>query len=131
MKTKPTSKELRNFGLIWAGIFLFFSILPIFKDGYLAVPSLLIGLGFILISSFNPDLFYQINFYQTWLKFGNLMGKVNSKIIIFILFYLVFLPIGIILKILKKDLLRKKLDKSLSTYFIDRTEQPINMKNQF
>lgn len=59
------------------------------------------------------------------------MGKINSKIIIFILFYFIFLPIGLVFKILKKDLLKKKLDKSSNSYFIDRVTQPGDMKNQF
>jgi hypothetical protein len=41
------------------------------------------------------------------------------------------MPIGIILKILRKDLLRKKIDKLSTSYFIDRELQPQNMKNQF
>lgn len=126
--TKP--KDLRNFGLIWAGIFFFIGIMSYFR-GHINVIAFLATIVFILISFFCPNFFQISRFYQGWIKFGNFMGKINSKIIIFILFYLVFLPIGIILKILRKDLLHKKLDKSLDSYFIDRVAQPTNMKNQF
>ncbi len=124
-------KDLKNFGLIWAVIFLVVGLLPLFKGSDSRNWAFIVALIFILISLFYPNLYQQSRFYPLWIKFGNYMGKINSKIIIFILFYLVFLPIGIILKLLRKDLLRKKLDKSLNSYFIDRTIQPNNMKNQF
>ncbi len=124
-------KDLKNFGLIWATIFLVIGLSPLLKGNDPKNWALIVALVFVLISLFYPSLYQQSRFYPLWIKFGNYIGAINSKIIIFILFYLVFLPIGIILKLFRKDLLRKKLDKSLNSYFIDRKIQPNNMKNQF
>lgn len=123
--------QLRNFGLIWSLIFLVIALQPLLKANDINKLMLAIAVFFLITSLAYPKIFQITNFYSGWIKFGNFVGKINSKIIIFILFYFVFLPIGIILKILKKDLLNKKIDKACSTYFIDRKTYPSSMKNQF
>ncbi|OFW79723.1 MAG: hypothetical protein A2887_03495 [Alphaproteobacteria bacterium RIFCSPLOWO2_01_FULL_40_26] len=118
-------RDLRIFGLIWSAIFLFFSYK--FESWFF----LSLAVGFFLISVINPQIFVQIKFYQGWIRFGNFLGKINGFLISFILFYVIFVPIGIILKILGKDPLRKKFDQAQDSYFIDRKDQPGDMKNQF
>lgn len=125
------NKSLRTFGLIWSFIFLVIALFPLLNDEQIKKWSLVVSLSFLSISIFIPRLYYQIHFYQNWIKFGNFIGKINSKIIILILFYFIFLPIGLILKIFRKDLLHKKLDKNAKSYFIDRKEPFGNMENQF
>ncbi len=124
-------KDLRNFGLIWSGIFLTIALFPLLHHQSLKPWALYLSVFFAITALLYPQIFSQTKFYQTWIKFGDFMGKINSKIIIFILFYFIFLPIGLVFKILKKDLLKKKLDKSSNSYFIDRVTQPGDMKNQF
>jgi len=125
------NKSLAKFGLIWTSIFFIIAIYPILKGDNLKIWALAIAIAFLTISLLYPQLYKTTHFYQNWIKFGEIIGKINSKIIIFILFYFIFLPIGILLKLFKKDLLNKKIDKSATTYFIDRKYQPIEMNNQF
>ena len=124
-------KSLRTFGLIWAFIFLVIATYPLLKENNIRYWSLYTSLGFIGISLVYPRFYKIIYFYQSWIKFGDCVGKINSKIIIFILFYFLFLPIGILLKIFRKDLLGKKTDSAATSYFIDREKQPAEMENQF
>lgn len=124
-------KDLRNFGLIWAAILLIIALVPLFKGEQARLWALGVALLFVISSLSFPEIYSKTKFYQGWIKFGGVIGKINSKIIIFILFYFIFLPVGLILKILKKDLLSKKLDKSRASYFVDRKMQPGDMKNQF
>jgi hypothetical protein len=124
-------KALRTFGLIWSFIFLVITIYPLVSSDDIRYWSLYICLGFLTISLIYPAFYAKIYFYQSWIKFGNFVGKINSKIIIFILFYFLFLPIGILLKVFRKDLLSKRIDSSATSYFIDREKQPEGMENQF
>ena len=124
-------KSLKTFGLIWSLIFFTIAAYPILKSGDLRVWALAVSIVFLAISLLYPKLYQITHFYQSWIKFGEFIGKINSKIIIFILFYFLFLPMGIILKLLKKDLLKKQIDQSAISYFIDRKDQPKNMENQF
>lgn len=124
-------KQLRTFGLIWAFIFFAIGFYPYFKDAALRIWSLYVSGGFLILSLIFPKIYTKIYFYQAWIKFGDVIGKINSKIIIFLLFYVIFLPIGIILKIFRKDLLGKRIDEGAKSYFIDREKQPEGMENQF
>lgn len=125
------NKSLRTFGLTWAVIFFIIATYPLLNNDPLRYWSLFVFSGFLAISLIYPK-FYKISyFYQTWIKFGDFIGNINSKIIIFMLFYFLFLPIGIVLKIFRKDLLSKKINSSANSYFIDRKKQPEGMENQF
>lgn len=123
----PTTKDLRIFGYIWGAIFLLVSYL----HNNFAVVYLLVSTTFFISATYCPNIYQKVYFYQLWIKFGNFIGHINSKIIIFILFFFMFVPIGLLLKLFRKDLLKKKLDKSLVSYFEKRKTQPGSMVNQF
>ena len=65
-----------------------------------------------------------------WMKFGFLLGKVVSPIVMGFVFFGVVTPISIIMKLLKKDLLNLKRNKK-ETYWLKKQEIKSNMKNQF
>lgn len=119
-------KSLRAFGLIWAFIL---GIIGYFYDNNTILFAL--SFCFVISSILFPEIYVKIRIYQGWIKIGNFIGHINSKIIIFILFFFLFTPIGILLKIFKKDLLKKKLDKNKKSYFEKRVTQPGTMINQF
>ena len=123
--------QLRSFGYIWGSIFLVIGLFPVKNGLDPRAWAVQLAIAFILVSTFYPNIFSKIRFYQAWIKFGNFVGHINSKIIIFILFYGLFLPIGLVLKLFGKDLLHKKLDKKADSYFDERVDQPGSMENQF
>lgn len=142
---KITKKDLRTFAYIWALIFFVIGFYPLYKSGFSALLaidslealkslnvrswSLYVALTFLVVGTFIPRILSF--FYKVWVKFGELIGGVISKLILLILFYALFTPIGIALKILRKDLLHKKLDKTCQSYWIDRKIQPGSLKKQF
>ncbi len=127
MKKEITSRDLKIFGLIWAVIFAVIS----FKSESLKVAAAVAATAFVCISLIDPQIYLRTNIYQSWIKIGDFLGKVNGFLISAILFYAIFTPVAIVLRLLKKDLLNKKLLPLQSSYFIDRKEQIANMKNQF
>lgn len=127
IKTEISKKDLRIFGLIWAAIFGFIAYRSENHIWFFALISSL----FLVISLFFPEIFSRFKIYQNWVKFGGALGKINSFIIVFILFYAIFTPVGIILRLMKKDLLSKKIDKSKTSYFLSQRNQINDMKHQF
>ncbi len=127
MTSEISTKNLRVFGFIWAIIFAYLS----YKNILSAKIFFVLFCVFFAISILQPQLFLKTRIYQNWVKFGNILGKINGFLISSILFFLIFTPAAIVLKILKKDLLNKKLNSSANSYFIDRKSQPGDMKNQF
>ena len=69
--------------------------------------------------------------YTTWMKIGHGIGWVNTRIILGVLFYVIVLPMGLIMRLFGKDPMARKRDESASSYRIesvseakDRLEKP-------
>lgn len=108
----------RFFGLTFFVVFLIIALWPLLKHGPIRLPLLGIALGFLAVSLIAPALLGPAN--RLWLKFGALLHSITSPIILGIMFYLVILPIGLIMRLLGKDLLRLKFDRASSSYWIRR-----------
>ncbi|MBN4080615.1 hypothetical protein JYT31_03020, partial [Beggiatoa alba] len=71
-------------------------------------------------------------FYRLWMLFGAGMGWLNTRLILGLVFYFVFVPFGLVMKLLAKDPLSRKLDSQLTSYRVINNEQhKDNMENPF
>ena len=66
-----------------------------------------------------------------WFKFGIFLGRIISPIIMALIFFLVVTPIGLIMRLLRKDLLNLKYNKKNKSYWIEKNGPKSKMKNQF
>lgn len=70
--------------------------------------------------------------YRNWMKFGVMMSGVMTPLIMGIVFYLVFAPIGIVMRLLGKDSMERKLDANTDTYRVISKQNPIkNLEKPF
>ena len=111
-------KGLREFGLITGAIFivLFGLLLPFVFDFRIPVWPYVVGgvlilWGLVLPTSLNPV-------YKVWMKFGSIIGWVMNRVVLFIMFYLLFFPVALIMKIIGYDPMNRKLDKAIKSYRI-------------
>lgn len=123
------SNDLKTFALIWSFIFLVVGLWPLSNDGDIRVWGIVVALIFT-ITAFTKPLILS-SFYKVWIKFGEIIGGVVSKVIMIILFYGMFTPIAFALKLLGKDLLNKKIDKNATSHWVNRETQPGSLKNQY
>ena len=119
----------RNFGLVFATVFMIICLYPILKGESLRVWALLISIILFFLSFFFSKLLILPN--KLWLKFGILLGSIVSPVIMGIIFFLTIAPIGIFMRLLGKDLLSQKLNKSIKSYWIKRKNSLNSFKNQF
>ena len=129
MKCSIKKKKIIIFLLIWAWIFTIVSIYPLISGDSIRIWALVMTVLFVFVSIVNPFLLER--FYNVWIKVGESIGGVVSKIIMFVLYFAVFTPVSMFLKLLGKDLLDKKLDKDVASYWIERETQPQSMTKQF
>ena len=118
----------KSFGIVFFVFFLAVAIYPIFFDGNLRVWSLIISFIFLILGLINSNLLTPLNLL--WFKFGMLLGKIVSPIVMGFVFFLVVTPTGYIMRFLNKDLLRLKR-KNINSYWIERTPIKSTMKDQF
>ena len=119
----------RSFGVVFSVVFLIISFWPLFTEGTIRIWAIFIAILFLLISYFKPDVLYPLN--KIWFKFGLLLGIIVSPIVMGIVFFIIVTPIGIIMRIIGKDLLNKKINNSVKSYWIKREQMIGTMKNQF
>ena len=118
----------RSFGFVFATVFFLIAIYPLINSGEIKNWSIIVSIIFLIFGLINSRLLSPLN--NLWFKFGIYLGKIISPIIMGIIFFLVVTPIGLIMKILKKDLLNLRYN-SKKTYWINKTGPKSKMKNQF
>ncbi len=113
---KVSSKELKSFGFLMGLLVpLFFSlIIPwIFNSSFKIIP-LYIGIAFIVVTLVVPKLLKYV--YIPWMLLGGILGFINTKIILSFIFFLIFSPVGIYFKLIKRDFLQQAIDEDVLTY---------------
>ena len=118
----------RSFGIVFFIVFLIIAIYPLTNGGELRLWFLIISIFFLFLGLINSKILNPLN--KVWFKFGILLGKIISPLIMLILFFLIVTPIGLLMRILGKDLLKLNFEKKKS-YWVKKSELKSNMKNQF
>jgi len=118
----------RSFGIVFFVVFLFIALYPLSYSGQVIKWSLVISLIFLLLGLINSKILTPVN--KIWFKFGIFLGNIISPIIMAIVFFLIVTPIGLIMRVLRKDLLNLKFNTKKS-YWIEKKGPKSKMKNQF
>ena len=108
----------RGFGLLFFVVFFIIGLWPIINSDPIRIWALLLSLIFLILGVINSKLLNPLNIY--WIKFGEILGKVIAPIIMLIIFFIILTPIGIILRLFGKDLLKLKKNKFLASYWVSR-----------
>ena len=132
MKIKKinSSKFLRDnivFGSLFFIFFLIIGLYPLKSGGVIRVWSVVFSLVFLIITIIRPNLFTFLN--RLWIQFGILLGKIISPIVMGLIFFFVVTPTGMLVRILKKDVMGLK--RGTSSYWINREDKVQSMKKQF
>ena len=118
----------RSFGIVFFVVFLLIAIYPLVNQGDLRVWSLILSLIFLALGLINSKILNPLN--KIWFKFGIILGKIISPIVMGVIFFFVVTPIAFIMRLIKKDLLNLKFNSDKS-YWIEKTGPKSKMKNQF
>ncbi|WP_009543765.1 SxtJ family membrane protein [Crocosphaera subtropica] len=113
---KLDKKGLREFGLLTGGLvaLLFGFILPLLWGHHLPlipwiIAGVLASLAILIPQSLSP-------IYQGWMRVGQVLAWVNSRIILGLIFFLIVTPMAIIMKLIKRDPLNRKFEIRLESY---------------
>ena len=124
---KVKSKDNITFGILFFIFFLIIGLYPLKSDEAIRVWSVVLSLVLLIITIIKPNLFTFLN--KFWIKLGILLGKIISPIVMGLVFFFVVTPIGILVRVLKKDVMGLK--RGASSYWINREDKVQTMKKQF
>ena len=128
MKKKNLSSN-KSFGIVFFVVFLLIAIYPLIKGNNINFLFLSISIIFLILGILNSKILEPLN--KIWIKFGYVLGKVISPIVMLIIFFLVVFPTGLLIKIFKKNYLGIRYDKKKDAYWIPKNENLSSTKNQF
>ena len=118
----------KSFGIVFFVVFLLIAIYPLTNGEDISIWSGIISFIFLVLGLLNSSILTPLN--KIWFKFGIILGKIISPVIMAIIFFLVVTPTGLIMRILRKDILNLKYNKNKS-YWIEKEGPKSKMKNQF
>ncbi|PAU96260.1 hypothetical protein CK240_14710 [Paracoccus salipaludis] len=119
----------RNFGFVFAAVSAIIALAPLFRGHPPRVSFLILALAFAAVAIFAPGLLRWPN--RLWFRFGMLLGAIVAPIVMTLVYVLTFLPMGLGLRLMGKDLLSLRTDPQASSYWINRSDPPKSMKLQY
>lgn len=128
---QPTTKDLRQFGLLVGGVFAVIGLWPVlFRSESPRLWAIIIGSLLIVLGASVPQSLQQI--HAGWMKVGHVLGAINTRIILAIIYYGLITPMGLVMRLMGKDFLRLAFKLDAPSYRVVRAPRPRHhMKNQF
>ena len=129
----PTEKQLKQYGLMMAGVLSCFVALFLYKAWH--TPAMALGvwvLFFLTLGFFAPARLDRV--YQAWMKFAEVIGNFNFKLILGLLYFVMFTPVRMVASLFREDPLTRKIEPEKKSYWHDcehRSEDPKRFEKQF
>lgn len=116
--------DLRKFGRVMAGALAVVTLVVLWRSGWSQTPWVE-GLGitaalFLAFSIVWPNALAPLEW--AWMKLAMVLNYVMTRVLLTLVYFLAVTPIGLIFKLLRKDLLGKRFDPKASTYWIPPEE---------
>ena len=130
-KESVTPKQLRSFGLIVGIIFALVGLWPVAADNRdLRWWALAVAATFIVAALLAPSSLASV--HRAWMFIGHVLGLINTRIILALGFYGILMPIGLSMRLMGKDPMRRKKISEMKTYRVERASRPgSHMRQQF
>lgn len=122
-------KNNRSFGILF---FIVFLTIAIYLNDYKSILTLfllLLSFTFLILGILNSEILGPMK--KIWIKLGDILGLIISPIVMLAIYFSVIFFTGIILKILRKDILNLKIYTNQDSYWINRNQINQSMDNQF
>ncbi len=129
----PTEKQLRQYGLMMAGVLSCFVAIFFYKAWHTAGMALAVWvLFFLLLGLLAPLRLAPV--YRIWMKFGLVVGNFNFKLILGLMYFVIFTPVRLVASLFRKDPLTRKIEPEKESYWHNcepRSTDPKRFEKQF
>src|SRR4030042_3153366 len=121
------TKDLRKFGITMGIAFAVITFFILFRHKQGIFATLSVSILFFIFAFIMTNLLKPV--YILWMKLAFILGWINTRLILIIMFYLVLTPMSIVLRLLGKDLLDRKIDKNRDSYWHKKEAKVFNVSN--
>ena len=123
MVKRGDAKTLRSFGLLVGGVFGVIGLWPWLVRGQgtrawaLALCAVLVGPALVVPRVLGPA-------HRLWMVLAEVLGWINTRILLSVVFFALITPMGVAMRLLGKDPMRRGFERTASTYRVNRTSRP-------
>ena len=129
MKTKPPTKQQLNVFIFGLNLILLLFSWKAYRSNNAKISLSLIGIGIMLLLVYFINKKLLVKFYMAWMKCVSIIGLIITSIIMFFIFYFIFTPMGLFLKLIRKDVLNLNKQPKLKTYWINKPHSEFDKSN--
>lgn len=122
----------RAFGVVFAVFFAAIGFFPLVKGDLPYWWALVFAGVFLVVVAAAPAVLAPLN--RLWMRFGGLLHRIMTPVILGVVFFTTVIPIGMLLRLLGKDVISLQFEPERESYWVDREPgepEPETMKNQF
>ncbi|MBU1880516.1 hypothetical protein KKA08_00680, partial [bacterium] len=121
--SKITNKEIRQWAWVLAAVMTIVGLIQYFGWGHIQTATgFWIAAGFFLvIGTLIPVVLKPV--YKGWLVLAAGLAWFNTRLILSIVFFLIFAPAGLVLRLFRVDLIKQRWNAKAESYWIDRSDQ--------
>ncbi len=118
----------KSFGILFFIVFFIIAIWPILNAETIRIWAAVMSGVFLILGIINSKILTPLK--KGWIKLGEILGRVVAPIVMGFIYFIIITPIGILMRLIGKDLLNTKFNKDKS-YWIKRAKNVETMKRQF
>tara|TARA_B100000123_G_scaffold261145_1_gene228088 strand:- start:204 stop:602 length:399 start_codon:yes stop_codon:yes gene_type:complete len=118
----------KSFGIVFAVVFFLIALWPIIKSDDIRIWSLIVSIIFLILGIMNSSILTPLN--KIWFRFGIFLGNFIAPVVMGIIFFFVVTPIGLIMRLLGRDLIKLKKNNE-NSYWIEKKDTESSMRKQF
>lgn len=131
-KLNLDKSTLKKFGITMGIGFLVITSFILFKNKHNILTAFLISALFFIFAFIMPSLLKPV--YILWMRLAFILSWINTRLILMIIFYILFAPAGLIMRLFRVDLLERKIDKNKDSYWKKKEKimfNPLDYERQF
>lgn len=122
---KPNRRELRHFGLVLGAMFAaVFGLLPLVRRHHSPLWPWIAATVLWAIALGGPGALAYV--HRGWTRLGVALGWVNTRVILSALYALTIVPLGLVMRLFRRDPMSRHFDPSAVSYRVASTERPRN-----
>ena len=121
-RPKTDKQNLKKFGITMGIAFFVITLIVFSRHRHSILPTLIISASFFISAAFMPMVLKPI--YILWMRLAFILGWINTRLLLCIIFYLVFTPVAIASRLFRKDPLDRKIEKEKESYWGKREVKP-------
>lgn len=115
-KIGSSKKELKSFGITMAAAFLLLAGLVFLRGKSSYVYFVWVSLLFLALGYIYPEVLRPV--HKLWMTFSILLGWLMTRVILFIVFFFVVTPIGILMRLFDRNFMSLKIENDKQSYWI-------------